>query len=201
MKKITLFIGLAFLCINLFSQQVDLEDHPPIWNSGVLSNSIGYTFPFKDESSSFNEAAIYFEKKENSSFISLRYRVFPNYSLEDLGVKSTPTMLVKLGDGTILTGQKERIVSGVLNGRFVVDVYFNLSNELQQKIINSGIEKVRIAFNYSFMGINENRIYDAYPKDSTIDGVTIADYLAQVKNASINKAKEQAKKNNLEYNF
>jgi hypothetical protein len=116
-------------------------------------------------------------------------------------MKGAPTMLIKLGDGTVLTAKKERIIKGVLNAQYVIDVYFNLDYNLQRKVIKSGIEKARIAYNYSIVGISGNKIHDAYTKNSTIEGISIIDLILQVKNASISKAKEKAKKNNLDYNF
>jgi len=184
----------------IFSQNIDIEDYPPTWNGTSISNSISFLFPFK-ESDSFREACVYFEKEKNSSFIIMRYRVFPNYSTEQLYMKDTPTMMIKLGDGTVLTGKKERVVDGIVNASFAIDVYFNLNYSLQQKIIKYGIEKARIAYVYNYLGLNKNQIFDAFTKNTEMDGITIKQLLEQIQNANIDKVINDSKKNSLEYGF
>ena len=112
-----------------------------------------------------------------------------------------PEMLVKLNDGTILYGKKEKVETGVLNAQYVIDVNFNLDNKLQQKIIKFGIEKVRIAYVFTYMGLNENQIFDAFTKNCKVEGLNAGMFLQQIKKADIKKAKKEAKKKELNYNF
>jgi hypothetical protein len=193
------------LILSASAQDFKLDNYPPIWDGNSLSNSTTYMFPFKDTitnwASPFHDASIYFERTENSNNLIMRYRVVSNYSMEDLYMKDTPEMLVKLGDGTILTGKKERVTDGILSALFVIDVYFYLDNELQQKIIKYGIEKVRIAYVYTYMGLHENQIFDAFTKDCEEKSLNAGMFLMQVKNADLNKAKQDAKKKKLDYKF
>ena len=115
-------------------------------------------------------------------------------------MKELPEMLVKLGDGTILKGKKERITYGIINAQYVFDVYFNLSEELQNKIIAYGIEKARIAYVYNYLGLNKNQIFDAYTKNC-IEDLNAGMFLLQIKDANMKQAKQDSEKNNLDYNF
>jgi len=190
------------------SSNFHLENSPPIWADDCLRNSTSYFFPFEHQTT-FKDAVIYFERKEDFlSFLGLpdnifmRYRVRTNnYTIEELRMKDTPEMLVKLGDGTILTGSKERVSTILLNAQYFIDVYFTVDNEIQEKILKYGIEKVRIAYVFEYMGLNRNQIFDAYSKDCIGSGLTAGMFLQQVKNADIKKAKQDAKKNSLNNNF
>jgi hypothetical protein len=157
-------------------------------------------FPFPD-SSTFSDAAIYFERKENSNTIGMRYRVVSKYAIEDLYMNGPPEMLVKLGDGTILRSNKDRVINGVLNAHFIFDTYFILDNDLQQKIIKYGIEKVRIAYVYTYLGLHENQIFDAFTNDCEEKNLNAGTFLNQLKNADLNKAKQEAQKSKLDYKF
>ena len=190
------------------SSNFHLENSPPIWADDCLRNSTSYFFPFEHQTT-FKDAVIYFERKEGFlSFLGLpdnifmRYRVSTNnYTIEELRMKDTPEMLVKLGDGTILTGIKERVSTILLNAQYFIDVYFTVDNEIQEKILKYGIEKVRIAYVFEYMGLNRNQIFDAYSKDCIESGLTAGMFLQQIKNADIKKAKQDAKKNSLNNDF
>ena len=87
-------------------------------------------FPFKDQST-FKNAVIYFQKeKSRLSFIGwgdivrMKYRVSTNnITIDNLRMNSTPEMLVKLGDGTILIGDKDRVSTLLLNAIFFICVF------------------------------------------------------------------------------
>jgi hypothetical protein len=202
MNRKIFFSGCLFWIVMLpsISQNFNLDKDPPKWDGKCLYNNVSYMFPFKDNKT-FHDAAIYFERMEDSNNLIMRYRVISNYSMEDLYMKDTPEMFVKLGDGTILSGKRDRITDGILNAQFIIDVYFNLDIELQQKIIKYGIEKVRIAYVYTYMGLHENQIFDAFTKDCEEKGLNAGMFLLQVKNADLKKAKQRAQKEKLDYNF
>jgi hypothetical protein len=201
MKKFILsLVVFGFSRLILISQDFNLNDHPPVWDGKSLCNRISYLFPFPD-SSTFSDAAIYFERKENSNIITMRYRVVSKYAIEDLYMNGPPQMMVKLGDGTILKSNEERVTNGVLNAQFIFDVYFILDNDLQQKIIKYGIDKVRIAYIYTYLGLHKNQIFDAFTKDFEEKNLNAGMFLIQVKNADLNKAKQEAQKSKLDYKF
>lgn len=206
-----LLLSMAFLMIALFqlyAQNFHLEDSPAKWANNCLSNTSSYFFPFENQTT-FENAVIYFQKSESFFWflgvegnITMRYRVGTNnYTIEDLQMKGTPELLVKLGDGTILNGKRERISTLLLNARYFIDVSFDLDNELQEKIIKYGIDKVRIAYVFSYLGLDRNQIFDAYTKDCEEKGLNAGMFLQQVKNADITKAKLEAEKNGLNGNF
>lgn len=200
MKKIIILLFTSIAYLTAIAQDFNLDGYPPVWDGKSFYNSMSFLFPFKN-TKTFFEAGIYFERKENSNFVIMRYRVFPNYSIEELYMKDTPKMLVKLGDGTILTGKKERVTHGLLNAQFVIDIYFNLDNKLQQKILRYGIEKARIAYVYLYLGVKKNQIFDAYTKDSEMTVITAQMLLKQIQKVDFEKAKRDAKKRSLEYGF
>jgi hypothetical protein len=202
MKKVIAIHGIFFILISYYcnAQSFNMDDYPPIWADGKVQNTLSYLFPFKDQST-FDDAVIYFEKKENSNFVIMRFRAMSKFVVADLRMKSTPTMMVKLGDGTVLNCKKERVIMGVVNGAPVIEVYFNLYAELQNKILEYGIEKVRIAYVFTYAGIERNQIFDAFSADCEEDGLSAGLYLSQILNANIANLKQEAKKKNLDYGF
>lgn len=191
---------MIFFVNNVISQTKTIENYPPVWNVDRIQNSMSFLFPFK-ESNTFIEVAIFFEKIEKNNSVILRYRVFSHYSMDKLYMKDIPEMLIKIGDGTILKGKKERVVDGVVDFGNVIEVYYVLDYNLQQKILKSGIEKARIAYVYNFGGLNENQIFDAYTKDSEISSYSIKDLLNQILTADISKVKKESLEKSLEYGF
>ena len=208
MKKITYSITFLLIALSqVYSQNFHIENSPPFWTGKCLRNGASYFFPFENQST-FEDGVIFFERDESPVWhfgsddpITMRYRVSPKYTIEELHMKDTPEMLVKLGDGTILYGKKERVSTLLLNAQYYIDVYFTLDNELQNKIIKYGIEKVRIAFVFDYLGLNRNQIFDAYTKDCIEKGINAGMFLQQVKNADIKKTKQDAEKNKLSNGF
>jgi len=171
-----------------------------VYENGKIRNNIGILFPFDDDQT-VSKAVLWFSKNEGSSLLTLQYRVLLKYTVAELYMKNPPEMLVKIGDGTILNGKSERIVDGIITGTPCIDVYFNLTDDLQTKIATYGIEKVRFAFIYNYLGINENQVFDAYTKNCPDETYTAQKLLKDIKTADFQKAKAEAKKKSLSNGF
>lgn len=200
MKRLTLLVLILTISNVAFSQKMDLSDHPPIWNGKSLINKVAYMFPFKDASQQLDKAVILFER-DNSNSIKMWYKVSLSCTIDDLYMKGSPEMLVKLGNGKVLKGEKSNMSSGILGAQYVYEVFFNIDKEIQNQILKYDIEKVRFAYVFSFMGITENQILDAYSKDCVISGLNAKIFLNQILNADLSKAKKAAEKRSLEHGF
>jgi len=213
-----LYLLLFVVLVSIFSAKAQ---KPVIWqkDSNCLINGSPFVFPFDNKTiledgttynndKVFDVAVIYFQKSESFFWflgfdgdIAMRFRVFLNSTVEDLRMKDLPELYVKLGDGTILKGSKDRIDNFVSNYQNCFEVYFDLDSGLQEKILKSGIEKVRFAYVFTYMGIIRNQIFDAYSKNCLDKGLNAGMFLQQVKNADLKKVKQDAEKNNLNFNF
>jgi hypothetical protein len=196
MKKIFLFavplVLTSFLCVKNVEAQV-------VYEKNYLKNEYGLIVPFEKSNGWLNECTLFFRKTEGSPYVELHYRIFLDKPIHELHMREKPELLVKLGDGTVMRGMESRIGTGVLNASYVIYVYFNLDQKLQNKISKYGIEKLRFAFVYNYLGMNEDQIYDAYIKDSPMNDkdFSIQSLLNDIQNANLTKAKEEAHKNGL----
>jgi len=190
----------GIMLILLLTQTKIGQGQEVVYENGKIRNNIGILFPF-DDPKTVSEAVLWFSKSEGSNLVQLQYRVLLAYTIADLYMKNAPEMLVKIGDGTILTGRTDRIVDGIIKGTPCIDVYFNLTEDLQTKIANNGIEKVRFAFIYNYLGMNSSQIFDAFTNNCPDKTFTAQKLLKDIREANFQKAKEEAKKKSLSNGF
>lgn len=181
---------LGVICLGLI-YSASLCNGQSVIDENVKINSSDFLFPFNGNRI-VSHAVLWFNKVPNNGPIRLYYRVVLKQLINELYMKDAPQMLIKIGDGTILTAKKERIQAGFSDYNECVDVYFLLNEDLQKKILKYGIEKVRFAYVFSFRGVTENQYFDAYTKNSADEAPSVQKLLSEAKSSSFHKAKEVA---------
>lgn len=180
---------LGVICLGLFYSG-SLCIGQSVVDENVKKNKADFLFPFNGNRI-VSDAVLWFNKIPDNGAIRLYYRVVLKQLIKELYMKDAPQMLIKIGDGTILTARKERIRAGSTDYNECVDAYFLLNEDLQKKILKYGIEKVRFEYVFSFRGVTENQYFDAYTKNNAGEASSVQKLLSEAKSSSL-KVKEVA---------